>query len=275
MINNKQLLKSPIYRTGSKSKVLKKIIPLFPSGIECFYDLFGGSGVVVMNVDSCSKVYNEIDSNTFGIVEYLKFNNENDIINSYNEHKLKYYRDDPKEFFLKTKEVYNARSEINLLWYASFMAFSNKLSFNKKGQLNSSFGKRLSEEKLKHINNFDDIKITNDDYRIHLFTDFHENDFVFLDPPYFLSEISNRSYVKTWTGSDEERLLKFITILYDNDVKFGLTNLVEYKGKKHVDLLELIEELSLNYIVLSTTNNANGTINDNYLEYYIYNYELE
>ena len=39
-------LESPIFYMGNKYKLLKQLIPLFPSKCDTFLDLFGGSGVV-------------------------------------------------------------------------------------------------------------------------------------------------------------------------------------------------------------------------------------
>ncbi len=271
-----KIVKSPIYRTGSKANTLKSILPLFPKGIKTFYDMFGGSGVVGMNVNAERKVYHEIDSITYGIVEYLKNTDVEEVVSTFEFLKKLYYDGDEKEFFYSLRNLYNITKSYNVLWFTSFMAFSNKLTFNKKGELNSSFGKRMSLEKLKHIDNFDDIEISNEDYRIHLFTKFDERDFVFLDPPYYLSEMNSvSSYSSKWNEKDERSFLAFLNILYDNDIKFGVTNLISYKGKEHSKLIELIEELSLNVKVIKTSNNANGIVNDDYKEVYIYNYEAE
>lgn len=221
-------------------------------------------------------MYNENDDITFGLINYIKYTPSEKILNDYYDYKYKYYNDNIKEFFYKTKELYNQHRDINHLWYSSFMCFSNRLTFNKKGEMNASFGKRLAEEKLKHIDNFKSIEITNDDYRIHLFTKFNENDFIFMDPPYYLSEkYGTKCYKNTWGEDEEKSFLNFLRIMYDNDVKYAVTNIVEYKGHIHSKLLELIDELSLNYICINNKNNSNGNVNADYKEYFIYNYDVE
>lgn len=37
-------IKSPIFYMGNKYRLLPQLLPLFPSNIDTFYDLFGGSG---------------------------------------------------------------------------------------------------------------------------------------------------------------------------------------------------------------------------------------
>lgn len=40
---------SPIFYMGNKYKLLKQLIPLFPTKCRKFIDAFGGSGVISMN----------------------------------------------------------------------------------------------------------------------------------------------------------------------------------------------------------------------------------
>lgn len=44
-------IKSPIFYMGNKYRLLPQLIPLFPSNINTFYDLFGGSGCMSGNVE--------------------------------------------------------------------------------------------------------------------------------------------------------------------------------------------------------------------------------
>lgn len=45
-------IKSPIFYMGNKYKLLDQLIPFFPTDINVFYDIFGGSGVVSANVSA-------------------------------------------------------------------------------------------------------------------------------------------------------------------------------------------------------------------------------
>ena len=59
---------------GNKYKLLKYILPLFPDNIENFYDLFGGSGVVSINVSAKNKYYNEINENVYNLFKMFQDN---------------------------------------------------------------------------------------------------------------------------------------------------------------------------------------------------------
>ena len=66
--------KSALNYTGGKFRLLKEIIPLFPKDIDTFIDVFGGSGTVSLNVNATNKIYNELDSNVYNIINIFKCN---------------------------------------------------------------------------------------------------------------------------------------------------------------------------------------------------------
>ena len=52
---------SPINYMGSKRRLLKQLLPLFPDKINTFYDLFAGSLTVSLNVQANSYVANDLN----------------------------------------------------------------------------------------------------------------------------------------------------------------------------------------------------------------------
>lgn len=266
--------KSPIYRTGNKHKLLHKLVPLFPQDINNFYDVFGGSGVVAINATAKNKRYNELDQKTFEMIKYIKSNGIK-AVEEYNKFKEAFYNGNDKEFFELTKKSYNKNKIIAELWYLSFMSFSNDLRYNEKGHMNSPFGKRMSEEKLYHVNNFDNIEISNLDFKDFINVDnLTEKDFVFIDPPYLQSAETNKStYNDRWNYENEKELLDLCKKFIDKEIKFMITNTIRNKGIENNLLINFIEENNLNTKVLNTNNNSNGKQNADYLEVAIFNYE--
>jgi len=53
-------IKSPINYSGSKYRLLKKILPLFPSNINTFVDLFCGACNVAINIDANRIICNDL-----------------------------------------------------------------------------------------------------------------------------------------------------------------------------------------------------------------------
>lgn len=266
--------KSPIYRVGNKYQNLDKIIPLLPKDIKTFYDVFGGSGVVAINAPAKNKIYNELDQNTYRMVDYIK--NCDNVVEDYYEYKSRYYNGDEKKFYEFIKSEYNKEKRIDLLWYCTFMSFSNNTRFNSKGLFNLPFGKRLSEEKLFEVNNFNKVDIYNMDYSDFIKLNWGSPgwDFWFFDPPYLQSEKTNTSvYSDSWNIEDEKELLNLIQTLHDNGERFMITNTIRNKGVINELLVEFIKNNDLNTFVLNETNNSNGKCNNDYLEVAIYNYE--
>ena len=62
-----KIIKSPIFYMGNKYKLLPQLLPLFPKNIDKFYDLFGGSGCVSLNVDAKTIIYNELNNNIYDL----------------------------------------------------------------------------------------------------------------------------------------------------------------------------------------------------------------
>ena len=147
-------VKSPIFYMGNKFRLLKQIIPLFPENINNFYDVFGGSGVVCMNINAkaVNIFYNDNNKLVFNLLKLFKNYNANYIIQHIQKRILEFnLSKNNKESYLKFREfINNYDYENNLdLWYLdlytiSFFSFSNiiRLRDNKLDKAVNQFGKR-------------------------------------------------------------------------------------------------------------------------------------
>jgi site-specific DNA-adenine methylase len=80
-----------------------------------------------------------------------------------------------------------------------------------------------------------------------------EETFVFIDPPYLLSDDSySRTSSIKWTQEMEDRLFILMDNLIKNKYRFILTNFIELKGKKHKQLEEFISSNSLRIVELNS-----------------------
>ena len=77
---NENYIKSPLNYVGGKYKLLKHIIPLFPSEINTFIDLFGGGFNVGANVEAEHIVYNDIQKEVVEFLNYIKGNNVENLL---------------------------------------------------------------------------------------------------------------------------------------------------------------------------------------------------
>lgn len=66
------MIQSPLNYTGGKFKLLPQILPLFPSNIDLFVDLFCGGCNVGINVNCQRVIYNDLDSNLLYLYNSFK-----------------------------------------------------------------------------------------------------------------------------------------------------------------------------------------------------------
>lgn len=237
-----EYIKSPINYIGNKYKLLPQIIPLFPKNIQCFVDLFGGSGTVLINTKAKKYIYNDINNYVAEIFEGLVSTKSADEIIKQVESVIKEYGINmtDKEPFEKLRSDYNNGKKDWVTLYALMCcSFNSQFRFNSKHEYNSSFGKSRSHfsdnqksnlRKMKNAigNNIQVLKRRFQDFNIYTLTD---DDFVYCDPPY-LNSTGNFNDGKRgfegWSEQHEQDLLTMLDALNKRKVKFALSNDFKY-----------------------------------------------
>lgn len=255
-------IKSPLNYTGGKYKLLNQILPLFPEDINTFVDLFTGGCNVAINVNANRIIANDLCSEVISVYEGIQngTTEENirmieETINEYNLSK------ENKEGYLELRSYYN---EGNKDWYIFYTliayAFNNQIRFNKKGEFNIPFGKDRSDfnPALKQkFRDFSDaihnknIKFTNYDFRKLSVDKLKENDFVYLDPPYL---ITDATYNMGWNEEAEKDLLSLCDRLNEKGIKFAISNVLEHNGSKNEILTEWSKKYNVNYLNYNYSN---------------------
>lgn len=240
--------KSPMNYIGNKYKLLHNIIPLFPSNIKTFYDVFAGGLDVSINVKAESIYCNDI--NNFLIDIYKEFqkmdinsllNEIDDIINKYELSMTN------KNGYLKLREEYNKTKNVIDLYVLVCYSFNYQFRFNSKHEYNNPFGKDRSSFNSKIRNNLITFhtKITNFnfsslDFRGLNLLSLTSDDFVYLDPPYLITTGSyndGKRGFKGWCETDDSDLFNLLDSLNSKDIKFALSNVLEHKGIKNEPLI--------------------------------------
>ena len=238
---NENYIKSPLNYIGGKYKLLKHIIPLFPSEINTFVDLFGGGFNVGANVEAEHIVYNDIQKEVVEFLNYIKGNNVENLLHEI-ENYIEVYKlsKENKEGYLELREDYNSGIKTPMKFYTLICyAFNNQIRFNKNGGYNMPFGKNRSSfnpslrnkfiEFCNKVNEIDCVflNISFDNFD---FSDFDENDFVYCDPPY-LNRVASYNEGNGWTEEHEKKLLENLDGLNDKNIKFALSNNLKYENK--------------------------------------------
>lgn len=259
-------IKSPLNYTGGKYKLLPQIIPMLPSNINTFVDLFGGGFNVGINIKANKIIYNDTIEEVVGLLKDL-YNTEiqeclseiDKIINKYSLSKTN------KEGYLKLRQDYNNGNKEWYIFYSLICyAFNNQIRFNNKREYNMPFGKdkssfnpTLRDRFIKfvnqlHIKNIDFMNIDFKEFNINLLS---ENDFVYCDPPYLIS-CATYNEKDGWNETKEKALLVFLDILNSKNIKFALSNVITDKNKTNELLKEWSKKYNIHYLN-NTYNNCN------------------
>lgn len=273
------MIQSPINYYGSKRRLLGQILPLFPHNINTFYDLFAGSGTVSLNVHANQYVWNDFNTKLVDMFSYL-YNISDEDIELLNDRVSAVAHD--KYLFYEMRDDYNNNSDPALLYALIISSFNSSPRFNRRGQYNMPYASqsRLTDkfllthehrllnviERLKQMN----IKFSSCDYRNTInFESLCDNDFIYLDLPYFGTD-STYNQSSGWDNKVDEHFYHWLGKVVDSDTNFALSNVLSYKGNsnkhlsgfinKYTDCLN-VYHLDIRYIA----NRANNTQSDEVL----------
>ncbi len=263
VVKIKDKVKSPLNYTGGKYRILDQLIPLFPSKIGIFIDLFSGGSNVSVNINAKEIICVDNQKEIIRIMKLLKRYDETYIVNKlesiialyqlsnsllngykfYNCTSDKGLGNYNKDKYLKLRNDYNNLKrdclEKDLLFLVLIIySFNNQVRFNNQGEFNMPVGKRDFNNSLrKNLVNFilklKELKIDFicSDFRDYLIKT-NNNLLVYCDPPYFLG-LASYNENGGWTEEDEKDLLEYLTLLNKRGIKFALSNVIEHKGLKH------------------------------------------
>lgn len=232
-------IKSPLNYTGNKYNLLSQILPLFPQKINTFYDLFGGSGTVAINVSANRIIYNEYNKFIYELVKYIATCNI-DIELKEIDNIIKQYRlgkNTKDEYYYFRDSVYNINPNPRMLFILSCFSLNYSIRFNNQGKFNQSCGNRsFSDNMKKRFIEFNkkaksiNIKFTNHSFNEIEIDKLKSDDLVYLDPPYLPTVVS---YTENggWTVEKEQQMYEFIDNLNNNNIKFALSNVSIYRNK--------------------------------------------
>jgi DNA adenine methylase Dam len=263
-----EYIKSPMNYTGGKFKLLPQILPLFPSNINTFVDLFTGGGNVAVNVNANRIIANDFEPNVIGIYkEFQQYDNVDNLIQTI-ELIIKTYglNIEDAEPFNKLREDYNIYKlrnrihypfDLNILLYVLICySFNHQFRFNSRGEFNMPFGKNRSQwndNMKKNLINFHKaitekkIIFTNKDFKELKIDKLSCNDFVYCDPPYLIT-CATYNEKDGWNEQCETDLLNLLDSLNSKSVKFALSNVLFSKGKTNDLLIEWSKKYNVHHL---------------------------
>lgn len=310
-VNN--IIKTPLNYTGNKSRLLDQILPLFPRKINRFIDLCCGGGSVGLNVlnNASEVICLDINKEVITLLQTLLLYPEKAIINKMesiiNEYglsdsfhngydKYKEYIDGNnglknfnKEAYLRLRDYFNNNhmdqyTRAFYLFVLIVYCFNNDIRFNSSGKFNMPIGKtdfngsiREKLSSFKKGTNNKNIKFYLADFSIVKEFELTENDFVYVDPPYL---ITDAVYNETsgWNEDQERKLLETLDFLNSTGVRFALSNVLSKEGRTNEILSKWIKKnhfkvVDIDYHYRSSSyNKKNRQANER--EVLVLNYEV-
>lgn len=252
--------KSPMNYLGNKHKLLEQIIPLFPTEIDTFYDLFCGGLDVSFNIKANKIISNDKHKDLIWLFNEIKNYENNNLgdelkelddkyfpmnfyegkaIRTYNSTNKDLYNklfESKKKVYYKLREEYSNSSNpdfrilllliINSVGLVEFRVVNQYVTYTcGKARVNENVQKGFNQIKSK----LNKINLVNGDFRFIKDVNFDKDDFVYLDPPY----LGTSQYKTKWTEDDEKELYIILDELNDKGVKFALSNFAD--GKNHTN----------------------------------------
>ena len=194
-----KLVRSPINYMGGKYRSLKYFQHLIPEVEGTFYDVFAGSGTVLLNADAQKYVYNDINTPLSELFLFLSQQENSEDFFKELQDDVEKYELDTKEGYLNLRDIYNKEPNPKYLFLLMNHSVSYLIRFNKNGGFNASYGQgvcklgknmgdkvdgmlnKLEGKELLVLNKpFQELK----DELLNL----SKNDFVYLDPPYEMTQ---------------------------------------------------------------------------------------
>ena len=286
--NNKiRTIRSPLFYVGDKFKLVDEIKQYFPEYIDNFIEPFTGGGSMFLNIYANKYALNDIDSNIFNLHKFLQkqadnsnpfFENIEKYIDKYKLSKSYLKNIVPIELKRKWKKTYyakynkigyeklrvdynNGKKHCLLLYLLLIYGFNRMLRFNANKKFNIPVGNvDFNKNVFNALNDYfrfvkdKNIQFFNLDFYIFIKSlKINNDDLIYLDPPYL---ISFSEYNKIWNEEKERLLLNLLDELDHKNVKFAISNIIEYKGRKNKIFINWMKQYN------------EHRINSNYISYH-------
>ncbi|MDR1695232.1 MAG: Dam family site-specific DNA-(adenine-N6)-methyltransferase [Endomicrobium sp.] len=275
------MIKSPLNYTGNKSRLLSQLFSLFPQRIDKFVDMCCGGASVGLNANAKYVVCFDNNKKVVELLQTLRFLSEKRIVDKVEEFIKEFKLSDSfkngyeiyrkyiqgnnglKEFnaegYSKLRSFYNSKSlntkrdNAICLFTLLVFCFNNDLRFNSEGKFNMPVGKTDFNESIrkkltsfKHGVGKKDIDFVQNDFKILKDLDLHKDDFVYVDPPYLITNAVYNESGSKWNEIKEIELLSVLSYLDDRGIRFALSNVLRKGDKENTILSSWIKKNRFN-----------------------------
>ncbi len=236
---------SPLNYIGSKAKMASYIKQNAPDEFNSMVDAFGGGFNVGINIKANRIIYNDVNHFVSDLVASFKITDTYQYI-LYLKRIIKKFslEAENSENYIKVRDYYNSfplnNRDPKLLYAVILYGFNQQIRFNGDHDFNNPVGMRWFNDKvLEKMISFSrvikekNIVFESRDYQ-ELFYEMDRNAFIYLDPPYMLT---NGSYndgkrgFHGWTSEIEQFFFDYVDKLNNEGKQFMISYVLEHKGK--------------------------------------------
>ncbi|HFH9935021.1 Dam family site-specific DNA-(adenine-N6)-methyltransferase [Streptococcus parasuis] len=288
--STKKYIKSPLNYIGGKYKLLKQILPLFPSDIDTFVDIFSGGANVGINVNANKYIFNDMNNRINEMFRYFQEQDPVELVQTI-EQRIEEWglSKTNEEAFLAFRKQYNLNPNPLDLYILSSFSYNYQFRFNNSMEFNNPFGRNrshFSDNMKSNLLNFVtklqtmDATFTDFFFSEFDFSQLTSKDFVYLDPPYLITTGSyndGKRGFSDWGEKQEKEMYQLMKNLSSRNIKFALSNVIIHKGKHNKFLEDFIEEenLFVKHLNFNYKNSSYNTSKEESLEVLVTNYKTE
>lgn len=225
---------------------------------------------VFENID---KLIDEFDLSTPTNEKYLKLRSFFNEIHRFRQECDKLIQDPLADSALvkKMDDLKNTKYTLEKYVFSFFLlicyGFNNQIRFNKALEFNNPYGggRKYSDVTKNKLSSFIDVLkskqvvLSSNHFKEYLGQDFTENDFIYLDPPYL---ITDAAYNNDWSIYDDMELFRLLDELNRKGVKFAYSNVLSHKGKINNFLIDWAKQYNIHYLNKTYKRSSHNTSGD-------------
>lgn len=249
--------------SGSKRSQAKEIVSYFPSNIENYFEPFLGGGSILASLSPKKAICGDICSPLIDLWRLIQVKPQI-IIGEY-KNRWQQLQEKKHHYYYEVRNNFNHKKSAHDLLFLSRTCVNGLIRFNKSGEFNNSFHhsrkgidpSRFEKIVLSWSSKIQDYEFYDKDYS-ELTQGVQENDFVYLDPPYFNTK---GRYFGT---IDYERFIKYLENLNKKNVRFALS----FDGKRGDNsfVVEIPKKLYKRHLLLHSGNSTFNKVLNNKVE---------
>lgn len=252
--------------SGSKRSQCQDILSYFPDDIDTYYEPFCGGcsmlmGLIKSDIKVNRYVCSDINSDLINLWKNIK-NSPDEVFSVYSQLWNELNKDDDKDrkrkFFEEQRDLYNKNHDPNVFFFIMRTTTNGMPRYNSKGEFNNSFHitrNGIEPDRLYPILidwhnklNENNVEFISDSYE-NVLTDLKDNDFIYMDPPYFNTK---GMYMKNTINFKD--FFTFISNLSENGIKYALS--FDGKSGKTDNTYDLPKECYKQHLFIKSGNSS-------------------